>query len=56
MDNTLSEIYIGVLSTSSNYFLIGTIGEVIVYDRALSTFEREQIEEYLSQKWKIDLI
>jgi len=33
----------------------GFIGEVILYDRALSAFERGEIEEYLSKKWKIDL-
>jgi len=35
--------------------LNGNIGELIVYDRALSTFEIDQIEEYLSKKWKIDI-
>ena len=33
----------------------GLIGEIILYDRALSEFERDQIEEYLSKKWKIAL-
>jgi hypothetical protein len=31
----------------------GQIGEFIVYDRALTTTEREQIESYLSDKWGI---
>jgi len=35
--------------------LDGVIGEMIIYDRVLSTLEREQIEEYLSNKWNIPL-
>ena len=31
----------------------GDIGEVIVYDRILSTFERQTIEAYLGNKWGI---
>lgn len=31
------------------------IGEVIMFNRALSDFERQQIEQYLSKKWGIKL-
>ena len=33
----------------------GYIGEVLVYNRALSTVEREAVEAYLSEKWFGDL-
>lgn len=33
--------------------LIGTIGEIIVYDRQLTSTERQSIESYLSSKWNI---
>lgn len=36
-------------------FYKGFIGEVIVYNRALSDAERSQVEKYLSAKWKIAL-
>jgi len=31
----------------------GLIGEIILYDRNLSTKERQEVERYLSNKWKI---
>jgi len=39
-----------------NIFYNGNIGEIIVYDRALSTSEKETIESYLSAKWGIALV
>jgi len=33
----------------------GDLGEIIIYNRALSDFERQQIEQYLSKKWAIKL-
>ncbi|MDA0901788.1 MAG: prepilin-type N-terminal cleavage/methylation domain-containing protein [Proteobacteria bacterium] len=38
-----------------NRSFVGDIGEIIVYSRALSNFEKEEIENYLSKKWKISL-
>lgn len=35
--------------------LDGVIAEIIVYDRVLSTLERQQIDSYLSPKWDIPL-
>jgi hypothetical protein len=29
----------------------GDVGEILVYDRVLSTVERQQVEQYLKQKW-----
>ena len=37
-------------------FLIGSIGEIIIFDRALNTEERKSIENYLSKKWSIKLL
>ncbi|MDA0902031.1 MAG: hypothetical protein O3B09_01295 [Proteobacteria bacterium] len=36
-------------------FFNGLVGEIIIYQRFLNTSEREDIEEYLSKKWRIDL-
>ncbi len=44
--------YFGSTATT---FYNGYIGEIIVYNRALSDFERGQIETYLSKKWSIKL-
>lgn len=35
--------------------LIGTIGEIIVYDRQLTSTERQSIETYLSGKWNVSI-
>lgn len=43
------------LTTSPTYFG-GAIGELIIYDRALKTRERQAIESYLGEKWKIPMI
>ena len=45
---------IGADNNLAIYFS-GSIGEIIVFNRILSPFEIDQIEEYLSKKWKIDL-
>jgi hypothetical protein len=37
--------------TFSNEYMMGYIHEVIVYNSALGTTERQQIESYLAQKW-----
>lgn len=34
-------------------FLTGGIGEVLVYDRALSRGERQSVEQYLGRKWGV---
>lgn len=34
-------------------FMNGTIGEIIIFDRALTTEERKSIESYLGKKWLI---
>jgi prepilin-type N-terminal cleavage/methylation domain-containing protein len=36
-------------------FFRGDIGEIIIYDRALSIRERVEIEQYLSKKWAIKI-
>ena len=35
----------------SNYFWWGDLAELIIYDRALSSSERQQIEAYLKAKY-----
>ena len=39
----------------SSFFLNGKIAEVIMYDRALTTTERESVESYLSRKYAIGI-
>jgi hypothetical protein len=36
-------------------YLIGSIAELIIYDRALLSNERKSIETYLSKKWSIKI-
>lgn len=36
-------------------YLIGSIAELIIYDRALLNVERKDIEKYLSKKWAIKI-
>ena len=43
-----------ILEIGLNYN--GFLGEVILFDRVLGADEQDQIEEYLSKKWKIDLL
>lgn len=38
---------------NNQYPMIGYIGEVMIYKRALTTTERQTVEQYLSQKWAI---
>ena len=44
---TLGSGYIGTPTSSGNYMF----HEVVVYDRLLSGIERDQVEEYLNEKW-----
>ena len=52
IDNTLSVLDIGQLA-SGIFRLNGNVGEVIIYDRALSASEITQTEIYLGCKWNI---
>jgi prepilin-type N-terminal cleavage/methylation domain-containing protein len=53
LTNTILPSNIG---TYSSNFYTGYIGEIIIFSRVLSDFERTQIEQYLSKKWGIKLI
>lgn len=55
LTNTLNRVDIGQLAELAVFTLKGSIGEVIVYDRAVSFSERNQVEAYLSKKWQIGL-
>ena len=49
-------LYLGVRfdnRSSLNAYYKGLIGEVIIFSRALSTQERQEIEKYLGKKWGI---
>jgi hypothetical protein len=45
----------GYADSNPAYFLNGSIHEIIMYSRELSTDERQQIEGYLAWKWDTDL-
>ena len=47
------EAYIGGAEDGGNYYFDGFIGEIILFDRALTTRETQDIHKYLRQKWKI---
>ena len=36
-------------------FFNGNYGEIIIFNRQLKTSEIEEVEKYLSQKWKINI-
>jgi hypothetical protein len=44
--------YVG-RETGGDYFK-GYIGEILIYQKALSSSERQEVEEYLMGKWKIE--
>jgi hypothetical protein len=51
---TRSGIWLGVrFEGGGSGFMTGYINEVIYYTATLSTFQRQQVEGYLAQKWKI---
>lgn len=51
---TLDRFAVGATIRSSNtHFFDGIIGEFILYNRALTTTERTQIMDYLSNKWGV---
>ncbi len=56
ISETVTNLDIGRLSGINGFFLNGAIGEVIIYGRALSGSERQEVLDYLSPKWKIPLI
>ncbi len=45
---------VGRVLSTLNYYLTGQIAEVIIYNRAISTDERQQIEGYLAAKWALN--
>lgn len=56
--NNLDGITLGTLRAGlggGNYYLNGQIAEVIVYDSALSTTDRETVQTYLANKWGITI-
>lgn len=50
-----SDLIIGASSSAGLNPFDGYIGEIIMYDRALTDSQQDEVEEYLSQKWDIEL-
>ena len=46
-------MYIGIHKDLNKYLLKGQIGEIIIFDRALGSSQRQAVEQYLSNKWGI---
>jgi prepilin-type N-terminal cleavage/methylation domain-containing protein len=56
IDMSLSaDFSIGKYTTDDNYFFWGYIGEFIVFKRALTDAEINDVEKYLSKKWAIKI-
>jgi prepilin-type N-terminal cleavage/methylation domain-containing protein len=56
MDTSLSaDFSIGKYIPDNNYFFLGYIGELIIFKRALTDAEVNDIEKYLSKKWSIKI-
>jgi hypothetical protein len=59
--NANTDAGISILGIGANTYLSGTqpykgyICEIIIYNRALTTTERSQVQNYLSNKWRIPL-
>lgn len=52
LDSSIPELYIGTTGGLVSYFQ-GSISEIIVYSRALTTAERQAIETYLNRKYDL---
>jgi hypothetical protein len=46
---------IGVEPATGNWYYDGNIGEIIVFNTALTTSQRQQVEGYLAHKWGLSL-
>lgn len=51
--HSLSGLSIGSGWSDAFGYLPGDVGEIIVYDRALTTAERDQVEQHLTDKWAV---
>ena len=49
----VSSYAIGSSTDTNDGHLYGYISEIIVYNSSLSTFQRQQVEGYLAQKWEL---
>jgi hypothetical protein len=52
-NNSTSGHFIGRLPTAEVQFLNGGIGEIVIFSREISTGERQQVENYLAEKWNL---
>jgi len=52
-DGDSASVEIGSTANSTSTRLNGFIGELLVFQRALTTAERQRVERYLGQKWGI---
>lgn len=53
LDTGASALYVGRVSFTPTGFLDGDLAEVLIYDSALSTSDREAVRDYLNAKWAV---
>jgi hypothetical protein len=51
LNNPNNIVYLGANPYYSNYWFPGTMSEILVYNTAVSTAQRQQVEGYLAWKW-----
>src|SRR5690606_3873032 len=54
-ENAYGSWVIGSHKSGGSEFINGYIAEIIIYNRLITNAEREDVEDYLSQKWGIEL-
>ena len=52
--NCPAELIIGQ-SRNGDLGFTGKIGEVVIYNKALSVWERQRLEEFMAAKWRVDI-
>lgn len=55
LDNTITANFVVGSNSNDSAFLNGDIAEIIIYNRALLTSERQSVERYLANKYNIAL-
>jgi hypothetical protein len=45
--------YLGVDATNPIFYYVGYVMEVLIYNKVLTTTERQQVESYLAWKWSL---
>lgn len=52
--NSPADLLIGQSQTGDRGF-VGKIGEIVIYDEALSAWDRQRLEKFMAGRWQIDI-